>query len=242
MSEKEKTFRMIDAFYARCFKERAKDYVEYLKEKGRIQELLDTYKHDSEEQHLQYVELIAALIQNGHYEKLTPSGKTAITLAEELGLGSEVIDELEPGDLLSPYTMNDDAFFHSELDDLHDLVQKGRYLEVGGRDKFKTASIAVDTYCHQVSAFLWAAEPLRYEIWTGITDATHCHSWLRDKSTGEWLEPTTIERDTYFGYKVRDPVKFLEIEFKAILSMFREGLLNEEHRDQFLANYNRLTK
>lgn len=116
-----------------------------------------------------------------------------------------------------------------------ELIKLARHGETVKPRQKLTALIAVDGNCHSLAAFNWFLnETLGKEhkenlsIYTGIVDKTFAHSWVYDEDKSILYEPTNVEREIYFGYKVEDPLHFFIDEINRIFTLIQEGDIPEK--------------
>ena len=125
-----------------------------------------------------------------------------------------------------------------------ELVKLAREAKLISPRQTLTALVAVDGNCHALAAFNWFLnETLGKEnkenlsIYTGIADKTFAHSWIYNEDKSILYEPTNIERESYFGYKVEDPLNFFINESNRIFMLIKEGdipaKIGEYYTDRF---------
>lgn len=97
-----------------------------------------------------------------------------------------------------------------------------------------TAPYAVSGQCHALTALNWflnetlgSTKDENLYIYTGVADKAFHHSWLYDAKRSVILEPTHIDRETYFGYWVQDPFQFFTHELVNIFRLIDTGEIDD---------------
>ena len=114
--------------------------------------------------------------------------------------------------------------YHLGYETILDLVENGK--SFGEDVTIEHNDIVLEGECHAVSAMYMLLCPSHFELWSGITDATHAHSWVMFKGDKTIIiEPTPIIRDRYFGVEVKDVDAFIEAELPRIRNIMKAGKL-----------------
>lgn len=114
--------------------------------------------------------------------------------------------------------------YHLGYETILDLAENGKSFKkdvtIGHND------IVLEGECHAVSAMYMLLYPSRFELWSGVTDAIHAHSWVMYKGDSSTIiEPTPIIRERYFGVKVKDIDAFIEAELPRIRDIMKANKL-----------------
>lgn len=114
--------------------------------------------------------------------------------------------------------------YHLGYETILDLAENGKSLE--GDAAIEHSQIVLDGECHAVSAMYMVLCPSQFELWSGITDKTHAHSWVVFRGVKTIIiEPTPIIRGRYFGVEVKDVDAFIEAELPRIRNILKAGKL-----------------
>ena len=112
--------------------------------------------------------------------------------------------------------------YHLGYETILDLAENGKSLE----GDVQRGHIVLDGECHAVSAMYMLLSPSQFELWSGITDKTHAHSWVVFRGAKRTIiEPTPIIRGRYFGVEVKDVDAFIEAELPRIRNIMKAGKL-----------------
>ena len=123
-----------------------------------------------------------------------------------------------------------------EYDELFAIVNEGR--DFSGL-KITRCHYALPKECHASAAFTWVMNPT-LELYTGLSDRQHQHSWLYSAVTNEIYEPTPESRQAYFGYRVLEPLDFVAAEEAKIREFLRTSVLPIERTRLFEDNLKRI--
>lgn len=158
--------------------------------------------------------------------------KKSLLATEENGLKFSIIKRLVVREILDEVTEGTlEDWLDTRLIDLHSV---DRYGELLGK-KLKRGYVDHPVYqqCHAITAMTWVLDP-SLEIYSGYADKSHFHSWLVDGKEKTILEPTPISRDSYYGYKVKNPVEFALTEFDNICKLGEKKLIPRHVYETFL--------
>jgi hypothetical protein len=171
----------------------------------------------TDEEYQDYVTAICALIHAGALEYVPPADYYTRDVGDREHWDSYPMAEIYSSLL----------FFK---EDLNKVVTHGEKLPC---DDAMVVPYAIGQECHAVSAFHWALNKDRLNLFAGITDGCHSHSWTVCKLTGKIEEPTPIIRDSYFGAPVEDPETFLQTEMKNVLRLADAEKIPKEEFKKF---------
>lgn len=142
---------------------------------------------------------------------------------EETKLKRQFIERLIAADVLEYPTQGlIAAWLQISILDLIELETNGRHFE--NTLVFEKAPHELESECHALAAINWVLNPT-LEVYTGISDKEHLHSWLYDPSNKRVLEPTPYGRNSYFGFLHEDPLEFAEAEEERITALHKSGLI-----------------
>lgn len=112
-----------------------------------------------------------------------------------------------------------------DLETLHHLCFHAKPTQATPQNR-RFAPFTLESGCHASAALNVILDP-SLSLYTGLSDRTHHHSWLVD-TDAQLLEPTPVERDHYFGYRIQEPVEFAVEQFESIAARARQGEIPAE--------------
>jgi len=159
-----------------------------------------------------------------------------------------IVDMSKKG-LFTPFDiLDEEEMFERPIHDLREILLYGR--SFGQDETFLYAPKVVANQCHVVSSFYWVifksnlsynprpeSEP---EIYTGLSDNRHLHSWLYFKQNKICLEPTPLIRDAYYGTNVVDPFRFVLEEYNNIQKVIATGVFPKSDVSCFNTEFSNL--
>lgn len=156
---------------------------------------------------------ICRVLSFSHYENLLATKQVKDTIKNQFKIHA-ITHLSEEGHLDWATNANIQDWLIIPLEELIALIRDARYFPVND-NKCITVPSPVAQECHAVTAYTWMCNP-SLDIYTGISDKTHAHSWLIDPRTNTLHEPTPIIRDCYYGFKVTDPYQFVFEEYENV--------------------------
>ena len=166
------------------------------------------------------------------FADLCKQDKTLSTKENDFKL--QVIQRLVKKKILDyPTSGNLADWLDIQLNDLHFTEHYGE--KIGTKYKRLYVETPVAQQCHAISALYWILNP-NLELYTGFADKTHFHSWLIDGKEKTLLEPTPVERGSYFGYKSRDPIDFALREVNNICRLAEKRLIPKAVYEKYQLN------
>ena len=103
----------------------------------------------------------------------------------------------------------------------------------------QTALISIPGECHSTSVLNWFLNEVSEDnkknlsVYTGIADKAFAHSWLVDEDEQIILEPTPVDREIYYGFRVEDPMRFFLSELNTIFGLMQIGMIGEQVSEYF---------